>query len=202
MIKLSILIPTIPERSWQFEMLLKSIENQIKELGTNEVEIIYNDAPKGEISIGLKRDWLYKMAKGVYSVQIDDDDLVSVDYVKTVLEAIKEGKDCIGYIENCVINGEHKKSLLSFSCPIWKEFNPPVEGFTYHRSPFFKTPIKTELCIETGVKDLRFGEDHDFSKRINSLLKTETFINKEMYFYSANSLTTQQHNERYGIQSK
>lgn len=199
MIKLSILIPTIPERSWQFGILLNSIERQIKELNTNEVEVIYNDAPKGEISIGLKRDNLYKLAEGVYSVQIDDDDLVSVEYIKTVLAAISDGKDCIGYIENCVINGEHKKSLLSLSCKEWKEFKTPIECFTYHRTPFFKTPIKTELCVQTGVKDLRFGEDHDFAKRIYPLLKTETFINKEMYFYSANSLTENEHKERYGI---
>ena len=41
-------------------------------------------------TLGAKRNEMIGLAKGEYVVFIDDDDLVSEDYVESILEAIKE----------------------------------------------------------------------------------------------------------------
>ena len=190
MVLLSILIPTIPERSELFNKLIDVIRPQL----TDKVEVLFNPKPKGEISIGTKRNILYNEANGLYSVQIDDDDTIPAYFVKEVLAAIREVPDCVGYKEHCTIDGKVQDSVISITNKEWYSINS-----THFRTPHFKTPILTELCKQVGVKDMRFGEDHDFAKRIYPLLKTEKFIPLEMYYYTANSLTPQQHKERYGL---
>lgn len=193
--KLSILIPTLPEREAKLKTLLAFLKPQLNHF----VEIIIDDTAKEAMSIGNKRNELYKKAIGTYSVQIDDDDLVPDNYIHEVLKALDNKPDCVGYLEDCMMDGIKKLSIISIACQEWSNGNRQTDGFDYLRTPFFKTPIKTELCEQVGVADMRFGEDHDFAKRIYPLLKKEEFINKIMYYYSANSLTPEQHQERYGI---
>lgn len=196
-LKLSILIPTIEGREDSFARLYAELDMQRKLANCeHEVEILYEKDNK-EISIGEKRDILYKRAKGLYSVQIDDDDSVVDDYIQTVMDEITKGVDCIGYVERCIMDGQVRYSKISREFPDWetKEEN----GYHYRRTPFFKTPILTTLCVRTEVNFLRFGEDHDFARRIKPLLNTEIFINKVMYLYHANSLTHEEHLKRYGI---
>lgn len=196
---LTICIPTVEGRHEQFDNLIFKLRNQHDSVSTSDVEILsYKD--NKEISIGEKRNRLYNYAQGLFTVMLDDDDDIPDDYISTTIEAIKSNPDvdCIGYVERCVINGVTQYSKISNIYPEWATPNNDSQ-FNYHRTPFFKVPIKTELCKQVGVANLRFGEDHDFAKRIKPLLKTETFIDKVMYYYTANSLTPEQHKERYGI---
>ena len=192
---LSILIPTVNGREAEFNRLYNFLSNQIQ--NTNKVEIVSLKDNK-EMSIGTKRDKLYKMANGKLSVMIDDDDMVSPDFVPVINEIVEaHDVDCIGYFENCLIDGHQRKSVISKECSEWSSIQK--NGFDYQRTPFFKVPILTSLCQQVGVKDMRFAEDHDFAIRIHPLLKKEYFLYREMYYYRANSLTKEQHDQRYGI---
>lgn len=188
MIKLSILIPSIPEREKQLEALIFSLNSK----KTDQVEIITDCAPKQDMSIGLKRNNLYLKASGEYSVQIDDDDSVPDYFIEECLNNL--GSDCIGYKEHCLINGQVQDSIISIKNKKWYSIEKK-----HFRTPHFKTPILTNICRKVGVKDMRWGEDHDFAKRIMPLLNTEKFIDKIMYYYTANTLTKTQHKERYGL---
>ena len=192
--KLSILIPTIVGRENQFNSLYESIDSQI----TDEVEIITLCDNK-ELSIGSKRDILYNKAKGLYSVQIDDNDSISLDYVKIILEAIKSGADCVGYYERCTIEGKIKRSKISLYNECWVSLKEPIKGIDYLRTPFFKVPIKTRICQAVGVSDMRYNEDEDFSIRIKKHLRTEIFVPFDMYYYTGFGLTKEQINTRYGV---
>ena len=193
--KLSILIPTVVGRETEFERLTKYLRKQYT---GDDVEILSLKDNK-EISIGEKRNRLYNMAKGKFSVMIDDDDMVSEDYIPTILSVLNDTIDCVGYFENCLINGKQQRSVISLNCKGWMTNDPPINGTHYNRTPFFKVPIKTSICKMVGVRDMRFGEDHDFAMRIHKYLNKEHFIYREMYFYRADSLTVEQHNKRYGI---
>lgn len=198
--RLSVLIPTIQGREKEFTKLYNFLIEQlnVNNLG-GDVEILHLSDNK-EISIGLKRDKLYKMAKGLFSVMIDDDDTVSSEFLVEIISAINKGDcDCIGYFEHCTINGQVQKSLISLTVNQWQSHDIPINGFHHRRTPFFKVPIKTEICQKVGVKDMRYAEDHDFAIRIYPLLKKENFIYRDMYYYTANSLTIEQHKNRYGI---
>jgi hypothetical protein len=194
--KLCICFPTIVGREKQFEYIFNKIGNQVRDLYlVDEIDAIVHKDNK-EISIGLKRDKMYKLSKALFTVMVDDDDDVADDYIQTVYNAICENPDvdCIGYMERCIMDGKTKYSKISNECTEWKTL---PDG--YERTPFFKVPIKTTLCQQVGVVDLRFGEDHDFANRLKPLLTKEYFIDKALYYYTGNSLTPEQHKERYGL---
>lgn len=193
--RLVIAIPTVEGRKEQFNQLKHHIQNQINEFGLRkEIEII-SLCDNKEISIGAKRQKLYEMSEGEYTVMIDDDDWVPYNYCTTVYQALEECPDVVGYYEKCQIGWQEKKSVFSTKYSRWGE---NIDGFDYVRSPFFKSPIKTELCLQTGVKDMRFGEDHDFAKRIYPLLKSEVLIPEYLYEYRYKH---EPHNMKYGIKS-
>jgi glycosyltransferase involved in cell wall biosynthesis len=195
--KLSILIATIEERREQFNALRGHIKKQIAGL-ESDVEII-SACDNKEMSIGAKRDVLYKMAHGKYSVMVDDDDSLSDDYIKLVLPALKTEPDCVGYKEYVNFNGEARASIFSLRFKEWENCRPVRHGIWYHRTPFCKTPIKTEICRKVGVKDMRFAEDHDFAKRVYPFLKTEVFIDEFLYYYNTKPMSAIELKNRYGI---
>lgn len=163
---------------------------------------IFTDVDNKEVSIGEKRDRMYGRAKGLFTVMIDDDDRVADNYVESVYAATLGNVDCIGYQEECRINGRLQFSDFSLRYAKWESLRKPDGKFSYRRTPFFKTPIRTEICRSVGVKDMRFGEDEDFANRIRPHLQTQAYINQVMYYYSWRNLSEKEHNQRYGIQSK
>lgn len=191
---LSILIPTVVGREDKFRKLRTFIQHQIDYLNAYEQVEVLTLKDNKEMTIGEKRNRLFEMSSGIYSVQIDDDDSLHHEYVKMVLEAAKKGTDCIGYKELCVWSGKKvESSVFSKRYPEWKD---NYDGFDHVRSPFYKCPIKTEICLQEKFKGIRFGEDHEWSKRIFPLIKSETFIDEFMYIYQH---TPEEHNVKYGI---
>ena len=194
---LTIAIPTIEERREQFDALKKYIKRQM--IGfESEVEII-SACDNKEMSIGSKRDALYGMARGKYTVMVDDDDSIGKDYFKLVIPALKKNPDCVGYKEHVNWDGQKRGSIFSLRFKEWENCRPPRDGIWYHRTPFIKTPIKTEICQRVGVKDMRYAEDHDFAKRVYPHLKTEYYIDEFLYYYNTKPMSTIEIKNRYGI---
>lgn len=150
------------------------------------------------MSIGVKRQHLLDSAKGEYCVMVDDDDMIHHEYINRVLQALQSKPDCVGYLERVLLDG--KKQIACHS-DRWKEWKTKHEGYDYVRTIFYKDVIRTSIAKQIGFKDLRYGEDHDFSVRLkqSGLLKTEVFINEIMYYYTYNSISPKEHAERYGI---
>lgn len=195
---LSILIPTTIDRREQFAKLKEEFKRQISEGGYSDSVEIKSLEDNKEMSVGKKRDILYKAAVGKYSLQWDSDDWVAPDAISRILFALEENPDCVTYKEHCQMDGEIKFSNFSLGYPDWLGGGNIVlsDGFHFQRTPFFKTPILTSLCKQVGVEDMRFGEDHDFARRIKPLLKTEIHIDQFIYYYEH---TSSDHNTRYGI---
>lgn len=214
---LSILIPTIVGREKELDALLWNIKKQfdftigligggyVSDPGLLEV-FWYTD--NKEMTIGEKREKLYQMANGLYSWQIDDDDDISSDAIKQIMDIIfpiavtamhlNNLPDCITFQEHCMINGVHFKSNHSLQYGDWegdgqKEF---PDGFHYHRTPFMKSVIKTSVAQSVPIPHIRFGEDHQWSQALKPHLKTEVHIHADIYYYkhiSSNPI------ERYGL---
>lgn len=179
MTKLSILIPTVVGRESFYDKLNAELERQ--KAGLDCIEIIGAKDNK-EIPIGTKREGLYFVASGLYSVQLDDDDMIPPFYIERVLKAIELGTDCIGYNESVVWNGVNMGiSNISLRNRKWDENK---HGYRYVRTPFFKVPIKTEIARSVNFQPIRFGEDYEWSMRLYPNLKTEVFIPETMYLYS------------------
>lgn len=151
-----------------------------------------------EMSIGEKRELLYRQAAGDYSWQIDDDDSISDNAIKLILEAIKQNPDCITFEEYCLMNGVEYKSNHSLAYAKWEgDGSAELEdGFHFHRTPFMKSVIKTEIAKLVPVPHCRFGEDNMWADELQKHLKTEIHIPSQLYRYIH---TSSDFNERYGF---
>lgn len=195
---LSILIPTVVGREAQYENLTRILHPQLKDYWPdNGVQIMY-DKDNKEMTIGEKRGFLYSRASGLYSWQIDDDDSIAPNAIELILEAIKSNRDCITFQEHCSIDGVIFKSNHSYMYADWDGDGQKLlgDGFHFHRTPFMKSVIKTEIARSVPILHIRFGEDHQWAQALKPHLNSEVHISEDLYFYQH---TSTDHNERYGI---
>lgn len=172
--KLSILIATMPSRSKKFNDLIDFLEMQY--LG-DEVEIAFNDSMT--INIGTKRNELLCIANGDYVCFIDDDDLISRDYIGKILKAIESKPDCIGISGIITTNGENERQWH-----ISKEFGSWYERDNcYFRTPNHISPVRRELALKAGFPQITHGEDYYYSMRLLPMLKSEVIVEGNVYYY-------------------
>ena len=147
------------------------------------------------MTIGEKRELLYKEANGLYSIQLDDDDQLSRNAIELILEAIKSNPevDCVTFEEYIEIDGVVQRSNHSLKYDDWADRQ---DGYDYIRTPFMKDVIKTEIARSVPIPHIRFGEDHEWSKRLKPFLKTEIHINQQLYRYIYKSKPNE---DRYGL---
>ena len=178
---LSILICTIPERAKQLQRLMDHLRPQIPFDGTVEVIIQEeNRSSNGGPTIGANRNSLLEKAGGTYVCFVDDDDMVSEDYVERILEALMTGPHVVG-IEGHYTQGENKPILFRHSMQYDKWFTD--DKGVLCRCPNHLNPVLRELALKAGFPDQNHGEDHEYSKALLPLLKTEEMIDSVIYFY-------------------
>ncbi|NCX55610.1 MAG: glycosyltransferase family 2 protein [Burkholderiaceae bacterium] len=187
--KLSILICTLPERKDYLNRIMNILRNQVKDIYERQtlcevlncrVEIIIDSTPRGQITTGEKRNKLIDMAGGDYIVFVDDDDIVSPFYVEEILKASKYDPDVITFKGFMTTDGKNRMPFLLRLGEKYEERNG-----CYYRFPNHIVPMKRDLVKSFRFPDLTMGEDYHWAKRIHDagVLKTEQFIDKEMYHY-------------------
>ena len=177
--RLSILICSIPSRIRQLTHLIYALEKQIKK---KPVEILYLGDNK-RMTVGAKRNKLLNMASGEYVCFIDDDDMLDDEYVDNILDAIKSKSDVIVFnVEISEDNSEYKPVVYDLNFK--GDQNYPDR---YERLPNHLMAIKREIAQAAGFPNKSFAEDHEFAKRIKRLAKTQTRIDKSLYFYHFDS---------------
>jgi len=209
---LSILIPTVVERESQLNNLIgllcgkhtawgvweqfNNIDIRWQYIKTlnGEIEIIVGKDNK-EKTIGEKREQMYQLAKGLYSIQVDDDDELAPNAIELILEAIKRnpGVDCITFEEHIDIDGKIQRSNHSLKYDDWHD---NYDGYDYVRTPFFKSVIKTEIAKSVPIPHIRFGEDHQWAQALKPHLQSEIHIPEQLYRYIHRSSNP---TERYGL---
>lgn len=209
---LSILIPTIVGREERFTNLINKLKNGYECKDTKTVfangdiwgwyydfelpiEIIFYSDNK-QMTIGEKREKLYKGCHGKYSIQVDDDDELAPNAIELILEAIKSNPEipCITFRESCMMNGQYKSSNHSIRYFQWMDNQ---DGFDYVRSPFYKDVIRTDIAKSVPFEHIRYNEDERWAKAIYPLLTDEIHIDQELYYYIYEPKET--HEERYGL---
>ena len=181
--RLSILICSITKRTELLHRLLAHLKIQM----VNEVEVII-EIDNQEMTIGEKRNKLLLRAMGDYVAFIDDDDLVSDDYISKILTAIKTNPDC------CSLQGEITRlvgpiNAKKMQTDIFKHSIEYDHWFQncgiYYRCPNHLNAIKRSIALQVGFTKKNCGEDQDFSMQVLSLLKTEGKIDGTIYHYYA-----------------
>lgn len=183
MIKLSILIPTLKERYNSFANLYSNLHKQVSLLPISEYVEILHISDNREISIGEKRNKLLSMAKGEFSVFIDDDDRVSNLYINNIVNSIINNKDidCVGFKGIITFDGKNPKEFIHSLK--YREYSQ--NDATYFRPPNHLNPIKSTISKAFKFKEINFGEDTDWAMAIcnSGLLKNEYMIESDIMYY-------------------
>lgn len=193
--KLSVMVPTIVTRQPLFERLMTSLYKQLPKdyvttedgdfarLDFGDVEIVvYRD--NGDISIGEKRNKLVAYARGDYLMFVDDDDLLSDDALALILQAIENGPDTIGFkLVRFVNDVRMDVAIHSLRYDKWGEKREGGKIVHYERTPNHLNPTRAGLVRQVEYKDKSWGEDSDYSLRLRPLLRSECFIDRELYIY-------------------
>lgn len=193
----TIMIPTTVDRDVLYDKLITELMYQMAEqrLELNKHIEIVSIRDNKEISVGLKRQQLLEMAKGLFVSGFDSDDFPHPDYIHDIWGVLytKPNIDHVGFIEDCDIDGVKSRSIFSIKHKSWDE---KEEGYDQVRCANPKSVIRRTKALQVGYKDLRWGEDRLFSEMVTPLLESEIFIEKPLYRYIHRSSN---HNERYGI---
>lgn len=182
---LTICIATVPERQAEFGMLIEEFRRQTAR--SAGAELMIDAEPRGPLSIGAKRQRMLEQVRTDYVVFFDDDDWPMPTYVEDIAQAIRSGPDCVGFYE--LVEGLGAVPRISIWTNKYREWMDGARarkyGVDYIRTPFHKTPLRTDLARGVGFRDMRFAEDHDFSKRLKATgaCRTEVFIPKTLYIY-------------------
>lgn len=195
--KLSILIATTVDRRDMFNNLYIEFKSQISQLHlSDQVEVVYIEDNK-QMSIGNKRNELLKLSNGEWIVFFDSDDKPNKRYVELIYLAINNNPDidCIGMNVKMTTNGVNPQRCCHRLR--YKEWQNNINGWDFVRNITHFNPVKRELALKTGFKDLRFGEDKDYSDRLYPLLTKEFYIEEPLFDYLYTNKQT--HNIKYGI---
>jgi len=108
---ISILIATISERSDLFKKLQDGLYTQIKDNKLEKKVEIISICDNRTVKLSDKRNTLQSLASGKYFTHLDDDDELSSDYCKTMIDYIENNvfvennklPDIIGYDQICYV---------------------------------------------------------------------------------------------------
>jgi hypothetical protein len=175
--KWSILILTQPSRERYLDRLLSILEPQVREFKDVELCIKMFD---GTRSLGENRTEMVRDARGTYVNFVDDDDLVSKDYVKLIRQNLVDDVDYIGFRVQCYWDG--KKLLPTFHSLRYKNWHDDDKG--YYRDLSHLNPIQRRHALKVPF-DGGHGEDGRWADAMRTLgvVKTEHYIDAVMYEY-------------------
>lgn len=175
---LSILIPTMHKRAHFLKRLMRVLSPQCN-AHPGRVELL-TSTDNGEAPIGVKRNTLMAEAKGRYLAFVDDDDLVSTDYVSKILTAIQSTHDVCGIEGVMTWDGTNPERFVCSmrNGPVWRK-----ENGVYLRPPNHLCPVKRELALKSTFPPLDFAEDKAYTDGLFPHLRTQEMIFGAVYFY-------------------
>lgn len=194
-IKLTIGIPSLPDRSEKLIPLYNKLMAQIGDQKDIEVITIMDNRV---MTIGRKRTLLFHIAQGKYTCIIDDDDDVTPDFVQTMREVIKDDTDVdvICYNQDANIDGKSwiiRTSLkhnnkFPFDQLMVDQYNDPIPC---NRPPWHWCAWKTSFAKSIPFGDSNTQEDTIFVIEAISNAKSELVLDKTMCIYRWSSVASQ-----------
>ena len=178
---LSICIATVPSRRAQLERLLDCVYGQIARDAPREVEVLVDATDRVTSD---KRQSLLGRALGHYVAFVDDDDMVSHDYVDKVVTAIKENAyaaDCLSLSGAMTTDGARVERFEhSLAHDRWYQRADGV----HCRTPNHLNAVRRSLALAAGFpENVSHGEDREYARRLRPMLKLEAAVDGDIYHY-------------------
>jgi hypothetical protein len=177
-VELSILIPTVSSRRSLLSRLLWTLEPQVR-MFAGQVEVLVHADDR--VGVGTKCDEMFHNAQGRFVVSVDDDDLVTPDYVSAVMEGIwrQTVPDFVGYRILYTRDGVYQAEIV----------HDPARGQnhsgTWLRHISLKCPIRRDLVLSAPQFTDRPGGDFRWLEgliRVHPVWDT-VFIDRCLYHY-------------------
>lgn len=184
---LAILIVTLVRRRQFFARLMRRLEPQL-----NSRVQVYTLEDSGAEKIGEKRQRMIESVAGPggsgepYLCFIDDDDLVSDNYVRSITGALDQQPDVVGFRLKYYEDGKLKgHSMHSVRSKRWSSEMLRDGTARHYRTPNHLNPVKSEMALSVGFKPMQTGEDADYSERLYKKYPqmNEVFVDEYLYIY-------------------
>ena len=181
MIKLSILIPTTPDREPLFQELMAALDRQIGDREDIQILVAYDNKEK---TIGAKRNELLQEAKGEYVCFIDSDDMVSPHYIEILMAGIDMEVDCVSLRGVMTTNGKNPE-VFEHSIKYKKYETVEGAGIKYLRYPNHLNCIRASIAKQFSFPEKNHGEDYLWAKKIHEsgLIRSEFYAENIIYYY-------------------
>lgn len=178
--KLSILIPTTEDRQEFLSRLMEVLNPQVF-LYSDRVQVCIDRTGK-HMTTGAKRNKLIEEAIGDYIVFLDDDDMITHDYVQKILEATVTNPDVITF-RGFMITDNKFDTVVEFILHHGEQYE--ARNGKYYRFPNHIVPMRKEAVKTFKFPDVWLGEDYAWAKAIHDagVLKTHIHIDQMLYFY-------------------
>lgn len=180
---LDILICSVYARHEQLAGLLLVLGPQLDAAaGAARVTVAVDDC---ELPVGAKRSALVACSTADYVCFVDDDDMVSDDYVAMLLSALAHDPDYVGFEVAVLLDGvASKRCYHSLRYTGWSE---DTDG--YYRDLSHLNPIRREIALQ-GLPFLDgFGEDQAWADKVRQtgLATRERYVDRVLYTYRHSS---------------
>ncbi len=177
----SILVPTLGERRPLFERLMAGLLPQLDPYA-GRVRVVgwHND---GSPSLPKIRQRMVETAGTDYVSFVDDDDLVSPEYVASIVAALETGPDYVGFQVQCYSDGAPiAVAYHSLEFTRWRNLPGRFERDISHINP-----IRTQIARRADFSLTRTGgaEDRAWADQLRRkrLLRTQVVIDRILYHY-------------------
>jgi len=186
--KLSILIPSIPDRVEYLDKLVKHLDKQNEYVNRvhpslGEVELVIDNSVSylnGGKTVGQKRDDLVQRATGEYLCFLDDDDEVPSNYLEELLRGASWNFDVVTF-----------KSIFkcdTYWATIDMSLGNPNNEATPHgvvrRNAWHICPMRSEIAKKHRFTDKNNAEDWDWMERVLTEVHTEKHIDMILHQYN------------------
>jgi len=175
-IKLSILIPSVPER---LPYLTRLVDELSRQAAGKPVEFLVLMENKKR-TIGSKRNALIEQARGQFITFVDDDDRLTGYYVDRLLQEIEAvpQSDCIVFDVAVHFNGRFYKL-----CKYGKEHAYGQDASYFYRKPNHLMCYARRIAERYKFLDINHGEDDEWGERVSQAIQIQTRIRQVLYHY-------------------
>lgn len=191
---LSILILSLVERTEKYLLpLLRTLQHQCVGV-ENKVEILVETDNRWR-SIGRKRNEILRLAQGDFITYVDDDDMVSHDYIESILGVIRKEEEEHRSAPDCIVFDVWVKGydILNMQsphgslCRYGLEFeHQNLPDGTFLRKPNCRMVYKRSMALLVPFVDVNCGEDDVWGQTMarHIPLTSQLRIHKILYFYN------------------
>jgi len=195
MIILSILIPTIPERSEMCVKLYNEVHRQITYMDKvhptlGKIEVLIDETKKfldGGLSIGKKRESLVKRAEGKYLCFLDDDESIAPNYVETLVRLCQFNADVCTFRN--ISKFDTYWSIVDMS--LYFQNDDATPRFIVRRKPWHICPVRSIYAKIHNFEDSNYGEDFNWMAKVLEHCTTEEKTQSVIHQYNHSSKTSE-----------